>query len=178
MQKWIIISVIILIVILTGVIFFNTNIETEYIPEEEISNLDLRKTMVSLYYKNIVSQEVQAENRLIDSKELLQDPYLKLIQFLINGPESNDLEKVIPDGAKLIGIDIDKNTIKVKFNEQILINGELDSKIVESITKTLTQLNEIQSVIIEVETAENVDNSSTNIVNIDNNNILNTNQIQ
>ena len=167
MQKWIIIGVIILIVIFTGIILFNTSIETEYIPEEEISNLDLRKSMVNLYYRNIETQEIQAETRLIDSKELLQDPYCKLVQFLINGPESNELQKIIPENVKLIGVTLEKSTIKVKFSREILINGEINSDVVESVTKTLTQLNEIQDVIIEVENEENV---NINLNQVDNNN--------
>lgn len=173
MQKWIIIGVIILIVILTGIIAFNTTIETEYIPEEEISSLELRKTMVNLYYKNKETKEIQAESRLIDSKELLKEPYHKLIQFLIDGPERDDLEKIIPNDVKIVDINIDKHTLKIKFTKNILINNEIEPAIVDSITKTLTQLNEVQNVIIEVDAA--IDEKIENVNKLDYNSIKENN---
>lgn len=170
MQKWIIIGVIVVIIILTGIVAFNTKIETEYIPEEEISSLELRKTMVNLYYRNKDTKEIQAESRLIDSKELLKEPYYKLIQFLIDGPEREDLEKIIPDGVKIVNINIDKHTLKIKFSRNILTNNEIEPAIVDSITKTMTQLNEVQNVIIEVD--------GTSDEKTENSNILNNNDIQ
>ena len=50
MQKWIIIAVIVIILILTTVIVLNVDIETEYTPETEIEETELRKTIISLYF--------------------------------------------------------------------------------------------------------------------------------
>ncbi len=165
MQKWIIIGIIILIIICTGIIFFNVKIETEYIPEEEISSLDLRKTMIKLYYKNKENQEIQEEQRLIDSKELLKDPYYKLVQFLIDGPESDELQRVIPENVKILDAKLEKETLTIKFNKEVLINEEISSDVVDSITKTLTQLNEIQNVVIEVENNNEEEKNENNINN-------------
>ena len=52
MQKWIILTVVVVLAILTTVIVFNMEIETEYVPEVEASSESLRKTNVSLYFKN------------------------------------------------------------------------------------------------------------------------------
>ncbi len=169
MQKKIIILVIIGIIILAGVVIYNVSIETEYIPQEEISNIDLRKTMVTLYYRNKNTKEIQAESMLIDSKELLKEPYLKLIEILLKGPNSDELEKIIPDNVKILETSFEKNTVKLKFSKEILVNNEIEGVVVDSISRTLMQLNEVESVVVEVE--KDVDKAN-NIVNNDINNIL------
>lgn len=55
MQKWIILGVVVVLAILTTVIVFNMEIETEFVPEVEASNETLRKTNVSAYFKNKAS---------------------------------------------------------------------------------------------------------------------------
>lgn len=156
MQKKIILIVVICIIILTGIIIYNVNIETEYIPQEEISSLDLRKTMISLYYRNKNTKEIQAESMLIDSKELLIEPYLRLTELLLQNPKSEELEKIIPEEVKIVDVFFEKNTVKIKFSKEILINNEIDGAVVESISKTLTQFNEVQNVIVEVEESQNM----------------------
>ena len=52
MQKWIILFVIFIILILTTIIVLNVDIETEYTPETEIEETELRKTIITLYFIN------------------------------------------------------------------------------------------------------------------------------
>ena len=54
----------------------NATVE-DYQPEEEISSEQMRQTIVSLYYKNKETGELMPEGRIIDSKELLNEPYKK-----------------------------------------------------------------------------------------------------
>ena len=75
MKKWIVVVLVILTVLICGILIFNTNVEVEYVPETEIEEVDLRKTMVTLYFQNAENKELQKESRLIDSKDLLLDPY-------------------------------------------------------------------------------------------------------
>ena len=59
-----------------------TTIE-EYVPEEEITEEQLRQTIVSLYFLDKQSNELVPEARLIDIKEMMSNPYEKLINLLI-----------------------------------------------------------------------------------------------
>ena len=58
------------------------DVETEYTPEGEIEEEEFRKTLVTLYFKNKETGEISSETKLIDSKELLLEPYSTLIQLL------------------------------------------------------------------------------------------------
>ena len=75
MQKWIILIVVAIIVIIGIFIALNVSIETEYVPETEIEEVELRKTIVTLYFKDKTSGDLTKETRLIDSKLLLREPY-------------------------------------------------------------------------------------------------------
>ena len=76
MRKWLVVIVVILGILICSVLIFNANVEVEYVPESEIEDVDLRKTMVTLYFENTENKELQKESRLIDSKILLNSPYL------------------------------------------------------------------------------------------------------
>ena len=97
MKKKIIILIIILLLvtILIGGYFFikNKNKQEleEIIPEEEISDEQMRQTIVSLYFYNDETKELISEGRLIDAKDLLENPYQKLMELLIQGPENQSL---------------------------------------------------------------------------------------
>ena len=67
----------------------------EYEPQEEISEEQERQTMVSLYFKNKTTQKVEPEARIVDVKEIVLNPYEKLINLLMEGPKKDNLEKTI-----------------------------------------------------------------------------------
>ena len=80
---FIVFFLIVLVVILGFVIYyFNRNdfkekneIIEEYVPEEEVSENQLRNTIISLYFVNKESKEINPEARNINANELLKDPY-------------------------------------------------------------------------------------------------------
>ena len=127
----------------------NMTILEEYTPEEEISNEQIRTTIVKLFFKEINSNELKYENRSIDSKNLLGDPYDFLIKLLLEGPTNDELEKIIPDETILISTTLINDTLLVNFSDDFInIDADIDlaSNIVYSIVNTLTQFNEINSV--------------------------------
>ncbi len=151
MQKWIILIVVCVIILLGGIIAFNFTIETEYIPEAEIEEKELRKTMISLYFQDRETKKIVKETRLIDSKNLLKNPYEELLNMLINGPENQSFQAVIPKNAKINDIKIENNVAIVNLSEEIITNITDDIQkriIVESIVKTLTELTEVNGVKI------------------------------
>ena len=158
MKKWIAIVLVILTVLIVSVLIFNSNIEVEYVPETEIAEIDLRKTMITLYFQNKENKELQKETRLIDSKELLIEPYTELINMLIQGPESEFLQKTVPEGTKLLGVERVGECLKINFSKEFVDNASTDENdrknYIYSMVNTLTELNEINSIKILIEGQE------------------------
>lgn len=157
MKKKIFIGVILIIAII-GLIYmvlvntiFNKNEEmiNEYIPEVEISETDLRKTLVTLYFLDSEGK-FKGESRLVDSKELLRNPYIALVGMLLEGPKDSTLQATIPDGTKIIDAKLNKNCVIVNLSKEFVENAKGDvvqkSKMIYTIVNTLTELNEVQSV--------------------------------
>ena len=155
MKKVLVIVVILLGVLIGGILLFNTNVEVEYVPETEIEEVDLRKTMVTLYFQETETKELQKETRLIDSKDLLVNPYSKLVSMLLEGPESEHLQSAIPNGTKLLDATLEGECLKVNLSKEFLENMSEDSKDKEnaanSILYTVKELTEVNSVKILVE---------------------------
>ena len=158
MKKWISVIIVAVVVLVCGVLLFNSNIEVEYVPETEIGDVDLRKTMVTLYFQSAGNKELQRETRLVDSKELLLEPYAELINMLINGPESENLQKTVPEGTKLLGVELVGNCLQVNLSREFINNASQDENerrnYIYSIVNTLTELNEVSSVKILIEGQE------------------------
>ena len=127
----------------------------EYIPPEEISQEQLRRTNIILYFADKKTGELTTEIRQIDSKELLESPERVLINLLLKGPkDKNNYEQLIPQGVKLLGTEIKKGVLYINFSSEFSeINNNEDNKkqmIINSIIKTVSQLNEINRIIIQV----------------------------
>ena len=154
MQKWIIFGVVTVIIVACAIIAFNVDIETEYTPEVEINESDMRKTMISLYFLNKETNELDKETRLIDSKELIKDPYSKMVKMLIEGPEDDKLESLISNDVEIKDMSLDGNVLTISFSSNFLQNLENDVKsdlVINSISKTLTQLKEIDSINVKID---------------------------
>lgn len=159
MKKWIVIILVILVMLICGILLFNTNVEVEYVPETEIEEVDLRKTMVTLYFQSAENSELQKESRLIDSKDLLLDPYTELLNMLIAGPESDFLQKTVPEGTRLLGVELVGECLQINFSKEFVDNASQDAQArknyIYSIVNTMTALNEVNAVKILIEGQEN-----------------------
>lgn len=126
----------------------------EYIPQEEITDEQLRQTVVSIYFKFPETNSLVAEAKLIDAKLLLNDPYTKLIELLLAGPKNESLVATIPEGVKLNSINLQGETVVVDLSEEFLKINEYEESEKElalnSIEKTLQELNEVATVVIQV----------------------------
>ena len=123
---------------------------SEYTPEEEISSEQLRETMVNLYFLEVNSSNLKSEGKLIDSLNLLQNPYKELVELLISGPETEGLVKVFPDNTKILDATLDNNCVTLNFSQELLNYKDDNQKynIINSILNTLSQLNEVNSIKI------------------------------
>lgn len=132
---------------------------TEYTPQEEISNTQLRQTLVTLYFKNKETGVITPEARMIDSKILLNNPYNELLNLLIEGPKNESLVKVIPEGTKLNSVNIQKGIVYIDFSVEFTnvenLGAEEENKIICSIVNTLTELTEVSGVKILINGEEN-----------------------
>ena len=154
--KWIVLTLIVLLIGLGIWLFFmNRGDEEEiieYTPAEEITQEQARNTIISVYYKNKETGELMPEARLIDVKLLANNPYEEILKILIEGPKSDKLEKVIPEGTVLLGVELRKDTVYINFSNQFIENqkegAEEEAKTIYSIVNTLTELNEVEKVRI------------------------------
>lgn len=155
------IGIILIIFIIVGACVFIKNREensmVEYVPEEEITEEQLRQTIVSLYFKN--ENGLIPEARLIDVKELINNPYEKIINMLLEGPKNENLQKTIPDGTKINKIEKQGENLIIDFSEEFILNhsgGEEKEKLtIKSIIKTVTELTEINGIKIKINGEEN-----------------------
>lgn len=137
----------------------NGEIVEEYTPEEEITEEQLRQTIVSLYFPNKETKELEPEARMVDIKEMLKTPYDKLVNLLIEGPKDETKEKIIPDNSKLLKTTLEGDCVTLDFSQEFLNYNKEDEKakenLINSLVNTLTQLNEVNSIKILINGAEN-----------------------
>ena len=178
MKKKIFIGIFLLIAVL-GLVYmivihtvFNKNEEiiNEYIPEVEISDSEMRKTLVTLYFIDD-NENIKSEDRLIDSKELLRNPYIALIGMLLEGPTDQNLKSLIPVGTKVIDAKLNKNCVIVNLSQEFVDGATGDvyqkCKMIYMIVNTLTELNEVQSVkfLIDGEKVQGFDEETIRLTN-------------
>ena len=150
-------SITLIIVILAGVSFYifkqlageNNVVFEEYVPQQEISDEQIRQTFVKLYFMGTNSKELQCENRGIDSKELLSNPYLTLVNLLLGGPKVEGLESIIPSGTTVNSVSLSGDTVMLDLSSAFISStndSQLASDMVYSIVNTLTELTEVNCV--------------------------------
>ena len=163
-KKYLWIIVVILIIGIIGVYMFlikkeKANVVSEYEPEEEISEQQERQTLVSLYFINKNTRKVEPEARLIDVKQLVNEPY-EILMELISGEARNDnLESAIPKDTKLNSAKMNVDTLILDFSSEFVENHvggkEEEEKTIEVIVNTFTELTEVNSIKILIDGEEN-----------------------
>lgn len=132
----------------------------EYTPEEEISEEEEenRNTIVTVYYLNKETKEIMPEARIVDVRDVVNNPYQKLLELLIEGPTSDKLEKTIPQNTIILGTSIEEDCVTINLSSGILEYEKTDNtkeNMIKSIVNTLTELTEVTKVKILVEGQEN-----------------------
>lgn len=167
-KKIVLIFIILLIIVIVGGVIAisiakkKTEEENiiEYTPEEEISEEQLRQTIVTLYFVSNETGEIMPEARLIDIKEIISSPYDKLVNLLIEGPKNEKAVKIIPEGTKVLRTYTEGDCLILDLSKEFLNYSKEDSKqkenMIYSIVNTLTELTEVNGVkfMIEGQTSE------------------------
>ena len=164
-KVWIIlVSVLVLAIIGVGVYLYIINREeeipeNEIQPQEEISDEQMRQTIVTLYYQNKETKELVPEGRIVDIKTLYTDPYATLVNLLISEPKNENLKSTIPTDTKILKAEIKGDIVYLDFSKEFVDNhqGGLDDEnaTIYSIVNTLTELNEVGGVKILINGKEN-----------------------
>lgn len=128
----------------------------EYIPEEEITEEQVRQTIVSLYFPNKENNTINPEARLIDIKEIINNAHEKLINLLIEGPKNEKNKKIMPEGTILNKSYLEDDCVVLDFSNEIL-NYEKEEKdnLINCIVNTLTELTEVNKVKILIDGNDN-----------------------
>ena len=117
----------ILLIILTIVLWSYYNREEtvinnsqEITPEQEISDEQLRNTIISLYYIDKETGDIKIESKLIDAKILLNDPYEKLINLWLQGPTNEKLKNNCSANVKINNINLEGDCLTVDFSNEFI----------------------------------------------------------
>lgn len=72
----------------------------------------------------------------------------------MEGPKSEKLEKLIPEGTKINSIELKGNILWIDVSNEFITNHkqglEAEGRIIYSIVNTMTQLNEVEAIKIVV----------------------------
>lgn len=137
----------------------------EIVPEEEISDEQERKTLVTLYFPSKENDNLETELRNIDVIKLAENPYEEIINMLVEGPKNENLKNIIPEGTKLNNAKIEGDTVIIDFSNEFIENckdGE-EKQIVDSLENTLNELNEVNYIKILIDGEENREFKNGNI---------------
>ncbi len=134
----------------------------EYTPQEEITEEQVRQTIVSLYFPNKETNEINPEARLIDIKEIINNAHEKLINLLIEGPKNEKNKKIMPEGTKLNKSYLEGDCVVLDLSNEFLNYAkEEKDNLVNCIVNTLTELTEINKIKIIIDGNENEQFSET-----------------
>ena len=126
---------------------------------EEITEEQMRQTIVTLYYLNKETKELMPEGRMVDAKTLLTDPYTTLLELLMEAPKNEKLQSVIPEGTRILKTELKGDMVYVDLSKEFIDNHtgglEAETTTIYSIVNTLTELNEVNSVKILINGKEN-----------------------
>ena len=163
-KKIIVMSAIAVITIILAIIAFsNISIEKTdksnnvIIPEEEISDTQLRETTIELYFLD-KDNKLASNIRKIDAKELLEAPYETVLVNLFNGINDDSLNTAIPKNTQIKEINREGDLIVIDLSKDFIdSNMEDEYKIKQAINQivyTVTQFTEINRVKILIEGEE------------------------
>jgi len=130
----------------------------EYTPQEEITDEQFRQTIVTLYFRDKETGKISPEARLVDIKEIINNPYEKIINLLIKGPKNEKLQNTIPSDTKILRAYMENDCLVLDFSKEFL-NYSKDASLkketlIKSIVNTLTELTEVNSVKILIDSSQ------------------------
>lgn len=146
-----------------GVVFIVSSRETQQL-QEVLENLAGEKIRFSSSPAAAAEEEAvlyfmeMTETRFklgTETRKFARQPEAEdLLQELLKGPQKETLQRIIPEGTRLLGIRVEEGIAYIDFSPEITAanyGAEAESVLINSIVYTLTQLEEIEAVQILVE---------------------------
>lgn len=164
LNKKILIAVCAIVALIVGIIILNVSTEIEQSaeengiqiqeiqPEEEIPEENSYETNVTLFFPDASSGVMSKENRTIDARELIDNPYLYVMNLLIKGPENKGLINPIPEDTKVNSAVFNKETLNIDLSKEFLKGSGTDP--VYSIVDTMSNFNEVKNIKITIDGEE------------------------
>jgi len=157
-RKILFIFVLIILIVIIGILLYmkfskkEENVIKEITPLEEVTEEQERETIISLYFTNPETKTLAPEARKIDAKELIENPYKKLIELLIEGAKSDKLVSSIPEGTKVNNAVLKNGVVELDLSKEFVENQKGDKTAAElsiyAIVNTLSELNEVNAIKI------------------------------
>ncbi len=126
----------------------------EIIPEEELTDNQLRETTINLYFVG-EDNELKEIVKKVDSKELIENPYFIALSLLINKNDDSNNKTYIPEGVKINNINREKECLIIDLSKEFIENMddniENQSLAISQIVNTMTQFNEINAIKILID---------------------------
>ena len=167
MKKLLILKVIIIIAVIAIIVIlivfnFSTeiveNVDNEVViePEEEISEEQMRQTSIILYFEDKISSELIPEEKKVDAKDLIDNPYMYIVNLLILGPDNENLQNPLPEGTKVNKAELNGDCVIVDLSQEFLNSSGTNA--IYAIVDSLTELKEVNSVkfLIDGEEQDNM----------------------
>lgn len=119
----------------------NTVIE----PEKEIAEVEQNEeTQVKLYLVDKTSGVLTPEVKKLETKKLIDNPYIKILQTLIDEPSTENLINEIPKETKVNNAKFEKGILTIDLSEDFL--NASGTNAIYQIVDTITELNEVEGV--------------------------------
>ena len=126
----------------------------EIIPEEEITDNQLRETTINLYFLGDNNELVEIVKK-VDSKELLENPYYVVLELLINKNSESSNKTCIPEGVRINNITRNRECLTIDLSKEFIDNMdeniENQSMAISQIVNTMTQFKEINAIKILID---------------------------
>ena len=109
------------------------------------------------YNNNINYIYLLNDNKLIRTSIISnEEDTLNKVKEIINNLKDNNyndkLKSIIPKDTKIIDLSLDNKLLKINFSKELLnISSNLEEKLIESLIYSLTELDEIDSIMIFIE---------------------------
>lgn len=126
----------------------------DILDENKTDNKEEKTTIISLYYLNPKTSNIELEKREVKIKDVMESQEKTIVEELIKGPQSINLDSIIPKETKVKSIDIADGVVTVDFSNEFNENSNdrsIFSNRIESVIKTLTEIKNISIVQIKVE---------------------------
>jgi germination protein M len=124
-----------------------------------VNTEDDRTVSVKVFFCDDQGEKLVAESHEVDAQSNLPKA---AIEQLIAGPDSKDLVDTIPEGTKLLDLDIVNGIAYANFSEELSTKhwggSAMEALTVQSIVNTLTQFDDIKKVkiLLDGSTAETI----------------------